>query len=86
MRCGAMAIGAAALVLLPVLANAGTHRTAHHHRHTAYPAAVRPGPAVVPFDMERGNAALGGNNANSASGSNSAGENANGRTGGGFGG
>jgi hypothetical protein len=43
-------------------------------------------PAPQPLNDVRGNAALGGNNANSAYGSNSANENANGRTGGGFGG
>ena len=47
---------------------------------------VQPGSVASPFDAARGNAALGGNNANSASGSNSANENANGRSGGGFGG
>lgn len=50
--------------------------------HTSYqsPAAVQSNP-----DLSGGNAAAGGNNANSMSGSNSAGSNANGRTSGGRG-
>lgn len=72
---------AIALMVLPAVADATPVRK--HHR--ARVVAPRPAPPV-PGDLERGNAALGGNNANSASGSNSAGDNANGRTGGGFGG
>lgn len=45
-----------------------------------------PRPVVGPLNDTRGNAALGGNNANSAFGDNSAGSNANGRTSGGAGG
>jgi hypothetical protein len=72
---------AMALVLLPAVADAAPVRKTHRSHHVA-----RPVPANAPIDPERGNAALGGNNANSAYGSNSANENANGRTGGGFGG
>ncbi|QUS39675.1 hypothetical protein RPMA_13125 [Tardiphaga alba] len=53
----------------------------------AYVRSVEPRPVYrSKEDIYRGNAALGGNNANSAYGSNSAEENANGRTSGGFGG
>jgi hypothetical protein len=72
---------ATALALLPAMATAAPVKK-HHRSHTVAPRAA----IALPVDPERGNAALGGNNANSASGSNSAGENANGRTGGGFGG
>ncbi|MDB5501696.1 MAG: hypothetical protein JWR89_1598 [Tardiphaga sp.] len=50
------------------------------------PRAYQPRPPANPLNDTMGNAALGGNSANSASGSNSANENANGRSGGGFGG
>ena len=72
---------AAAMALLPVASHAAQKK---HHRAARAPAVLQPAPA--PLNDTRGNAALGGNNANSAFGSNSAGENANGRTGGGFGG
>jgi hypothetical protein len=51
-----------------------------HRSHMSYqsPGAIQSNP-----DLSGGNAAAGGNNANSMSGSNSAGENANGRTSGG---
>ena len=55
-----------------------------HYR--SEPRVYQPRAAVNPLNDTMGNAALGGNNANSAFGSNSANENANGRTGGGFGG
>jgi hypothetical protein len=75
---------AIAMLLVPQLAwsaPAAKHVRKPHHR--SQPVAPR---AAEPFDMSKGNAALGGNSANSAFGSNSANENANGRTGGGFGG
>jgi hypothetical protein len=72
---------AAAIALLPVAALA-QHAQKPNRPHRV----AEPRPVYNPPNDERGNAALGGNNANSASGSNSAGENANGRTGGGFGG
>ncbi len=53
-----------------------------HGSHRAYRSHA---PAVSNPDPSGGNAAAGGNNANSMSGSNSAGENANGRTSGGRG-
>jgi hypothetical protein len=52
-----------------------------HRSYIAYPSR---GPIMTP-DPSGGNAAAGGNNANSMSGSNSAGENPEGRTGGGRG-
>lgn len=74
---------ATAIALVPQLAGAEPlkrHRAPHAQ-------SVQPRPQVrSQEDIYRGNAALGGNNANSAYGSNSADENANGRTGGGFGG
>jgi hypothetical protein len=73
---------AAALVLVPQVCHsepAKKHRKPHVQ-------SVAPRPDYrSKEDIYRGNAALGGNNANSAYGSNSADENANGRTGGGFG-
>ncbi len=73
---------AAALALLPTLGQAAPSKKPRPHHQRVHSAA--------PFvnsqeDMVRGNAALGGNNASSAFGSNSANENANGRSGGGFG-
>lgn len=88
---------AAVLVALAVLAwpvAAGAEPAKAHHRHVA-PRTASQGvphapsdPRIVPPtpDMSGGNAAAGGNNANSMSGSNSAGENANGRSSGGYGG
>lgn len=73
---------AAAFVLLPAAGQAAVHKK--HHR--TVPRVAQPLPAPAQLNDARGNAALGGNNANSAFGSNSANENANGRTGGGFGG
>jgi hypothetical protein len=72
----AMAVGVAAMLA------AGQAEAAKkiHGPHNAYQSR---GPVVS--DPSGGNAAAGGNNANSMSGSNSAGENANGRTGGGRG-
>jgi hypothetical protein len=72
----AMAVGIAAMLA------AGQAEAAQkiHRSHHAYQSG---GPVVS--DPSGGNAAAGGNNANSMSGSNSAGENANGRTGGGRG-
>ena len=51
-----------------------------HHAYRTYPS---PGAVYGNPDPSGGNAAAGGNNANSMSGSNSAGNNANGRTSGG---
>jgi hypothetical protein len=72
---------AAAFALLPAAGQAAPLKK--HHR--VAPRGAQPLPAPAPLNDARGNAALGGNNANSAFGSNSANENANGRTGGGFG-
>ncbi|MET0967800.1 MAG: hypothetical protein ABWY18_01250 [Tardiphaga sp.] len=80
MKCIKLAGIAMAMALLPAVADAAPVRKHHRSPHVARPALVN-----APVDSEGGNAALGGNNANSASGSNSAGENANGRSGGGFG-
>jgi hypothetical protein len=72
-------IGLAA-TLAPAMA---AHKRGHRPPH---PSILQPAPPPI-FDPTGGNAAAGGNNANSMSGSNSAGENANGRSsGGGFGG
>jgi hypothetical protein len=72
----AIAIGVAAM---PAGGQAGTAKKIHRS-HASYqsPGAIQGTP-----DPSGGNAAAGGNNANSMSGSNSAGENANGRTSGG---
>jgi hypothetical protein len=76
---------AVTLAWLPVVAGAAPAKK--HHQRAAQPVEeTRPAPAPAQLNDTRGNAALGGNNANSAYGSNSANENANGRTGGGFGG
>ena len=73
---------AAALVLLPQAGHTeGTRRPHHHPARTEQPRQV-----VDPAAIVRGNAALGGNNANSAFGDNGADSNANGRTSGGAGG
>jgi hypothetical protein len=74
---------AAALVFVPQVCHSEpvTKHRKPHVQSTDQRPVVR-----SPEDIYRGNAALGGNNANSAYGSNSADENANGRTGGGFGG
>jgi len=78
---------ALALVLAPTAGQAGTMRKAHH---ATQPVQVQSMPYShierPALDMSGGNAAAGGNNANSMSGSNSAGENANGRSSGGYGG
>ncbi|WP_253706325.1 hypothetical protein [Bradyrhizobium sp. WD16] len=75
----AIVIGFGAM-LAPAMA---AHKRGHRPHHPSF---VQPAPRPV-FDPTGGNAAAGGNNANSMSGSNSAGENANGRSsGGGFGG
>jgi hypothetical protein len=69
---------AAGLALAPVAGQAATtkkHHASHMQRSARPPAGV--------IDPARGNAAAGGNNANSMSGSNSAPENAEGRTSGG---
>ncbi|MET0722823.1 MAG: hypothetical protein ABWY64_18615 [Tardiphaga sp.] len=80
-------LGAAVLaVVVGFGASAGQAEPAKKHHRAAHPVAEAPRPLVNPLNDVRGNAALGGNNANSAFGSNSANENANGRTGGGFGG
>jgi hypothetical protein len=70
----AIAVGVAAIL-------AGGQAEAAKKIHGAHNAYQSRGPV----DPTGGNAAAGGNNANSMSGSNSAGENANGRTGGGRG-
>lgn len=77
---------AAAVAMAPVAGHAASGKRVH-----ASPASQgAPDPRVekVYPDASGGNAAAGGNNANSMTGSNSAAENANGRTsgGGGFGG
>lgn len=78
-----------AIAALPVSGRAESSK-AHHHRHVTRAAAPQamPDPRLQQLerDMSGGNAAAGGNNANSMSGSNSAGENANGRSSGGYGG
>ncbi len=78
-------LGVAILVAAVFAASAGQAAPAHKH-HRRAPRVVEPRPVAPPINDIRGNAALGGNNANSAFGSNSANENANGRSGGGFGG
>jgi hypothetical protein len=73
----AIAVGA---VAMPAAGHAETTKKLHKS-HAAYEAG---GGAVLSYpDPSGGNAAAGGNNANSMSGSNSAGSNANGRTSGG---
>lgn len=77
---------AAGLVLAPTIGEA-----AHLKKHRMVHLRPVPGafqvPTQVPVDPSGGNGAAAGNNANSMSGSNSAGENANGRSsGGGYGG
>jgi hypothetical protein len=72
----AMAIGIAAML-------AGGQAEAAKKIHRSHNAYQSRGPAVSNPDPSGGNAAAGGNNANSMSGSNSAGENPEGRTGGG---
>lgn len=76
----------AAIIAAIVVGNCAAEAASGKKYRKPVPPIVRPGPVASPFDQSRGNAALGGNNANSASGSNSANENANGRSGGGFGG
>jgi hypothetical protein len=74
----AIAVGVAAI---PAGGNAENAKKIHRS-HAAYqsPGVIQSNP-----DLSGGNAAAGGNNANSMSGSNSAGSNANGRTSGGRG-
>jgi hypothetical protein len=74
----AIAVGVAAIL-------AGGQAEAAKKIHRSHNIYQSRGPIVTNPDMSGGNAAAGGNNANSMSGSNSAGENANGRTGGGRG-
>jgi hypothetical protein len=74
----AIAVGVAALLV-------GGRAEAAKKIHGSYPAYQSHAPAVSNPDPSGGNAAAGGDNANSMSGSNSAGENANGRTSGGRG-
>ncbi len=80
---------AAGIVLAPVTGHAGSMKRVHASRVAPAPQGM-PDPRIekVYPDVSGGNAAAGGNNANSMTGSNSAAENANGRTsgGGGFGG
>ena len=71
-----MAVGVSAVL-------AGGQAEAAKKIHRSYNAYQSRGPIVRNPDPSGGNAAAGGNNANSMSGSNSAGENANGRTSGG---
>jgi hypothetical protein len=79
---------AAGLVLAPVAGHAA--KTKKVHRAQMQSSAMAPAPYAVrgsASDPSGGNAAAGGNNANSMSGDNSSGENANGRTSGsGYGG
>jgi hypothetical protein len=81
MKTWLLAALAAGLALAPIASQATTTTKKHHasHMHRAVRA-----PGVV--DPTGGNAAAGGNNANSMSGPNSAPENAEGRTGGSGGG
>jgi hypothetical protein len=72
----------AVLALLPQVG----HTEPAQRPHAPHYRVQEPRPVINPRNDVSGNAALGGNNANSAYGSNSANENANGRTGGGFGG
>ncbi len=82
----AAAIVAGAIMLAPVVGHAGSIKRVHALRAVSAPQGM-PDPRIkkVYPDMSGGNAAAGGNNANSMSGSNSAAENANGRTSGGAG-
>jgi hypothetical protein len=73
---------AACLVLAPIAGQAAT--TKKHHRTHMHRSMRAPGTPGM-FDPSGGNAAAGGNNANSMSGPNSAPENAEGRTSGGGG-
>lgn len=84
----ALLLGALEIAAWPAGGRAESMR-AHHRaavnqaapQATPDPRIARPAP-----DMSGGNAAAGGNNANSMNGSNSAAENANGRSSGGYGG
>lgn len=73
---------AAALALLPQAGHTEDARRPQQPR----PRAEQPRQVVDPAAIVRGNAALGGNNANSAFGDNGADSNVNGRTSGGAGG
>jgi hypothetical protein len=78
-------LGAALVAAVAFWACAGQAEPLKKHHRTVH-RVYEPRPVANPLNDTSGNAALGGNNANSAFGSNSAGENANGRTSGGFGG
>ena len=81
MTLGLSSLGISDLVISGLgasIAHAGTIKKHHKTYRTEQPL-----PAPTPLNDVRGNAALGGNNANSMSGSNSAVENAEGRTSGG---
>jgi hypothetical protein len=81
MRYLVLAAMAACLALAPSSGQAAPKKMSRvHHAQPHAPA------AQDPAESSAGNAAAGGNNANSMSGSNSAAENANGRSSGGFGG
>jgi hypothetical protein len=80
MRFLTLAAIVAGVVVLPAGGHAATAKRIHRHHQAAYMGA----PAAQDTARSRlnyfGNAAAEGNNANSMSGDNSAGENANGRT------
>ncbi|MEH2476986.1 hypothetical protein V1282_000343 [Nitrobacteraceae bacterium AZCC 2146] len=78
-------LGAALIAAVAFWAGAGHSEPLKKHHRTVH-RVYEPRPVANPLNDISGNAALGGNSANSAFGSNSAGENANGRTSGGFGG
>ncbi|MGO4714728.1 hypothetical protein [Bradyrhizobium sp. 2TAF24] len=87
LACAAALAGLVA-ALAPVAVAGHAETKAHHAAQPRAPVQPMPDPRIerpLP-DMSGGNAAAGGNNANSMSGSNSAGENANGRSSGGYGG
>jgi hypothetical protein len=79
---------AAGLVLAPVASQAAKSKKVHRTQmHRSAMAQAPQAPRGNVLDPSSGNAAAGGNNANSMFGSNSAGDNVNGRTSGsGFGG
>jgi hypothetical protein len=72
-----------AAITVAVAVTAGGNAEAAKKIHHAYRTYPLPGPVYGNPDPSGGNAAAGGNNANSMNGSNSAGNNANGRTSGG---
>ena len=77
---------AVGLAMAPVAGYAGSMKRVHASRVAPAPQGM-PDPRIEKIypDASGGNAAAGGNNANSMTGSNSAAENANGRTSGGAG-